>query len=682
MAASPSRAQAAADLICNLDKALFSAQASSLTAKDDAERARRNAKAAGEVARRYGGQVMKKKANTAGEGGGRSLLDMKRERRSRARMAAEARQRREYEMSAAVLDSARGDWGVASNAISSKEGLTDLTDAVTNARDESNELEEEIHHRFGVSNETISTTDGTVSTMEFEDALDSYPLENVKDGDDGGNGATTNTTESADHDASYDYNQSQAAENAAHSGQYYYDQQRQYSNEQQQQDGQYYYDQQRQYYDEQQQQDGQYSYQYTGDPQNYYNQDGSQTTDTNQTASNINSFNTPNRTNKSETATPIITNHSLAVSNAEDVLALSLELERVRAQLTTTTHNLNTSQSQMSTLQDRNSDLQAELNRLNSELETIREHSESEVQSFSSKYNAQLVRANAAEEDATVALELAKDATAAKEECEEWLGRSMEEIELWKSRCGELERQLVGHENRFPIVEDDETRKVRFALESPASPVVGEDGSYKTTSPSPRKQPRGAIPPPPPPPAPPLETQSTEAGASPHATPNRSSIASGRALLCRASPGPSPQQKAQIKDLLKRTTETRRILKERIATPTKQPPSLAIDVTSNGSASVIDEDGFASRQGAACRSIGKTIRDSGIRLNLEGKWFVRSNALMDGSSQPAIEVVAELESMVGEYCDSVESKIGSQNEKIDELLAFCDHLEKELLHAK
>jgi hypothetical protein len=68
---------------------------------------------------------------------------------------------------------------------------------------------------------------------------------------------------------------------------------------------------------------------------------------------------------------------------------------------------------------------------------------------------------------------------------------------------------------------------------------------------------------------------------------------------------------------------------------------------------------------------------------LTGKWWNATKALTDGTTpEPVIEGVAELESMVREYCGSVESKIGSQNEKIEELLAFCDHLEKELVIVK
>eukprot|EP00956_Cyclotella_meneghiniana_P031923 scaffold85549_cov22-Cyclotella_meneghiniana.AAC.4 len=49
----------------------------------------------------------------------------------------------------------------------------------------------------------------------------------------------------------------------------------------------------------------------------------------------------------------------------------------------------------------------------------------------------------------------------------------------------------------------------------------------------------------------------------------------------------------------------------------------------------------------------------------------------DGQQQSlAIEGVAEFECMVKEYC----STIGNQDRRIEELLAFCEHLEKELMN--
>ena len=99
--------------------------------------------------------------------------------------------------------------------------------------------------------------------------------------------------------------------------------------------------------------------------------------------------------------------------------------------------------------------------------------------------------------------------------------------------------------------------------------------------------------------------------------------------------------------------------------------------------SLHENDTFASRQGATCKAIGRTIRESGARLKLDGKWwdtFMLTNG--NGSSpasEPVIEGVAQLESMVKGYCGGVEGTIGQQREKIDELLAFCDHLEKEVM---
>eukprot|EP01082_Thalassiosira_pseudonana_P000428 g132.t2 g132 g132.t1 contig1:320753-321559(+) len=259
---------------------------------------------------------------------------------------------------------------------------------------------------------------------------------------------------------------------------------------------------------------------------------------------------------------------------------------------------------------------------------------------------------------------------------------------------------------------------VRFADVSPPSPVVSEDGGYYDQSPSRQQAPATTAPPPPPPPPPawstPLTTDGTSIinsgiGFSPSSTasgtPSKTAIASGRAILHRASPnlhyspghqtGISPHPRAQASELLKKSAETRRLLRERLNTPSKQPSSAlvaAVRGTSSAdgktsASSALNDDSFASRQGAACRAVGKTIRESGHRLHLEGQWWSAKNGLLtDGSSsassEPVIEGVAQLESMVKDYCGSVEGKIGKQQEKIEELEAFCDHLEKEVVSAR
>jgi hypothetical protein len=118
----------------------------------------------------------------------------------------------------------------------------------------------------------------------------------------------------------------------------------------------------------------------------------------------------------------------------------------------------------------------------------------------------------------------------------------------------------------------------------------------------------------------------------------------------------------------------------------------------------MNTNGFASRQGAACKAVGRAIRESGERLKLNGIWWSsrndtnndennelvpREDDVGEGTTSTALalasysnecgssmKTVAELESMVQEYCGRVEKTIGQQQRKIDELLAFCDHLEK------
>jgi len=188
----------------------------------------------------------------------------------------------------------------------------------------------------------------------------------------------------------------------------------------------------------------------------------------------------------------------------------------------------------------------------------------------------------------------------------------------------------------------------------------------------------------------------------------------------------------QAYDLLKKSAETRRLLRERL-TPGRIGPRGGgggqqqhnhhgiIPLPKHISSSLsLNADGFASRQGAACKAVGRAIRESGERLKLHGTWWsspsshsnndndavddetnglvvlpreydigerivtssslavtiTSSSSSCNNESGGNVKTVAELESMVREYCGKVENTIGQQQRKIDELLAFCDHLEK------
>jgi len=398
----------------------------------------------------------------------------------------------------------------------------------------------------------------------------------------------------------------------------------------------------------------------------------------------------------------------IEASHAEDVLSLSLELEKVRSQLTSTTAQLASATSQVSNLQDINDDLTSQLSAASVQ--------HNQIAILQQQLDTEQRKSKAAEEDAALALDLAKDANSCKEECEMWLSRSLEEIDLWKGRFLELEKhqkeQLCQEKDEE---EDDQNKKsVRFDIKDdcPPSPMVSvEDGGTFGLEEDVHDTAIKATPQPPPPPPPtpaehldilsPIHAKglmfSPPANSSTIETPlsKEAAILAGRAYLYRASQSPSPYSKGslsphprlQASDLLKKSAETRRLLRERLLTPGRygpklsRPPMSVINANRNAAGSTTD-DNFASRQGAACQAVGKTIRESGARLKLSGKWWSSSDMLLTNDATVSNEekgTIEELESMVKDYCGGVEGEIVQQRTKIDELLAFCDHLEKEMI---
>ena len=484
-------------------------------------------------------------------------------------------------------------------------------------------------------------------------------------------------------------------------------------------------------------------------------------------------------------------------SHVEDVLTISLELERARSQLVIAQQQLSNMTVRTNELRSINTDLDYQLTSLRSRAEAEHDRHSKEIDTLQQQLSLEKIKSTAAEEDATLALELAKESQSSRAECELWLSRSLEEIDLWKGRYIELmnnsNRDGIGIDGlNSELVDENEPKKsVRFATTmthhtideehvyygcSPPSPVRSvlstddDDPSYQratmmmsTTMPPlmPPTPSSGRRPPPPPPPPRIITEVLTSISTPTHHqqqqqqqqhdgsinpmtlfTPNSTSspthtnssvttpqltkstaIASGRAVLHRAitSPSPykdvglSPHPMKQAHDLLKKSAETRRLLRERL-TPGRQQRCSNSNIVSlvannynttrkndNSDGGSSSNDGFVSRQGVACRAIGRVIRESGIKLKLKGTWWssslssyrnkvndtnttveeevsntikATSGALLDG--EEGYSTVLQLESMVKDYCGSVERTIVKQQTKIDELLAFCDHLEKDV----
>jgi len=727
------RLSAAADLIRNLDNALLGMNTAANSAADDAAKARRNAKAAGEVARRYrGGSSSKsgsnrKKRASVDNDNTNNMLEKKRERRAAARMAAEARERREHPYTHSspsrvhrIGSPSRGttprtswfDNDTMDDAQVNKGILDETVEAIQLRATELEEskMKEEVlveddnnvkmdydsppqtqnsevmveEEEYNGQERYSSLSNATGSTV-FEDAMDEQEDEAVDDGQESIEKEEQLEIGAPPTNNEY-YNQQTSYYSSPETGQ----QKTTVSQDDDEEGSQTAIE----YSDfSKNQSDQYYKEKLDASTQNKKNKIMSVSATTMSTPTHKHSIPpTPPRSQPTSTT-------RIEASHAEDVLSLSLELEKVRSQLTSTTAQLASATSQVSNLQDINDDLTSQLSAASVQ--------HNQIAILQQQLDTEQRKSKAAEEDAALALDLAKDANSCKEECEMWLSRSLEEIDLWKNRYLELEK----HQKEQLEDDDHQKKSVRFDIKDdcPPSPMVSvEDGGTFGLEEDVHDTAIKATPQPPPPPPPtpavhmdilsPIHAKglmfSPPASSSAIETPlsKEAAILAGRAYLYRASQSPSPYNKGslsphprlQASDLLKKSAETRRLLRERLLTPGRHGPKLSRPpmAVSNANRNDSTGDNFASRQGAACQAVGKTIRESGARLNLSGKWWGSGTLLTNDatvSNEEEEGTIEELESMVKDYCGSVEGEIVQQRTKIDELLAFCDHLEKEMI---
>ena len=401
--------------------------------------------------------------------------------------------------------------------------------------------------------------------------------------------------------------------------------------------------------------------------------------------------------NTSQTRNPPIsprkqptTSARIQASHAEDVLTLSLELERTRSALKTANAHL-------ADVQSHNEDLQSQLQ---SATASNDQEQSTQLSQLLEELRMEKNRSKAAEEDAALALELAKDAQAVKEECEEWLTRSLDEIEFWRNKCMTMEEELGKQEQLNQSLEeieeenDDENKKlVRIKEVCPPSPVVSVQGGDVATMDEMEKMP--------PLPeyvhpsvkddkwsTPQIAEQNRKFTFTPNSesSTSKADVAKGRLYLHNASPllSPngelSPHPRIRASELMKRSAETRRILRERLSATGRldssgpsPPPSMTHIATVAAKTKGNTTSSNSSQQGvAACKTVGKILYESGHRLELNGNnWNTNQ-----GGSLVALETIAK------SYCEQVEGKIGQQKEKIDELTAFCDHLEIDFINSR
>lgn len=322
-----------------------------------------------------------------------------------------------------------------------------------------------------------------------------------------------------------------------------------------------------------------------------------------------NDMSSPNRKRKNQLLPSSA--ERLAQSHAEDVLAVSLELERTKQDLENERREHDRALMACTEHRTKNKELEAQMEKLLADMEKQREDHGRLVDSMQDQLARAKVRVDAAEEDAQAALDLASNAATSKQEIESWLQKALEEVAL-------LREQLEAtHGNmRSGTATTPKKNSVRFAESPTIVTVPNRDGVTGV--------------PPPPPSTPPLPSVSS---------PARSMVAAGRNLLAAVR---SPESKMHSIVLTpQKSAERRQLLRDRlkaldedvVVPPTpKSSPKIGVDM------------GISQKAMDTCHMVAKILKDSARKLKLAGRWEF-SNVRDDAEN---------VENLARRYCNSVE----------------------------
>lgn len=295
----------------------------------------------------------------------------------------------------------------------------------------------------------------------------------------------------------------------------------------------------------------------------------------------------------------------LAQSHAEDVLSLSLELERTKQALEAETQAHQQTRTDTEHVSSKNTQLEKQIEKLLNDMERQREDSGRKTDALEQELSRAQVRVQAAEEDAQVALDLAKSNGDNLEEVESWLQKALVENQLLREQ---LQRIGVKPGSVLPTSPDNPPppppgKSVRFA----ESPTI-------VTVPNRQGQTGPVVPP--------------------------AMVSAGRQLLQRTA---TDNEVHQVRVTPQKSAERRQRLRERLK-------SLDADVTiptPTKSAVKSMDDGIATKAMETCQVVANLLIESGRRLGLNGHWWTSHN---NGGRAD----VGDVDSMTRHYCQSVE----------------------------
>jgi hypothetical protein len=332
---------------------------------------------------------------------------------------------------------------------------------------------------------------------------------------------------------------------------------------------------------------------------------------------------------------PVVTSERLARAHIEDVLSITIELEKVKHALESEQMKHDETKSDLLQAKSKNSQAESQIEKLLNDMETNRENDARKIRELEEELRIVQFRERAAEEDAQIALDLAKENVENRQKVEAWLQKALDEIQLLREHVFRLETQdiqemkietnAVVHSNRGEM----ETRRERYNVATIQS--------------------------------------ITEI---PNSKPSQALVTAGKEIAQRLM----NQKPVSIDESIRAAADISRRLRNRLKSFEEED---AYFETYNGNNTPVNSPARRSPRrdlGSAvealdvCRKSADVLKESGRRLHLTGRWWT-------GTAEVKLDEI-HLETLARHYCTAVEVTIFFYFSPIaaachDTKLSFC-----------
>jgi len=294
----------------------------------------------------------------------------------------------------------------------------------------------------------------------------------------------------------------------------------------------------------------------------------------------------------------------LAQQHAEDLLQVTLELERTKQQLEEEQMTHDETKSALQQTRAKNHQLETEMEKLLNDMETAREHNGRRLDTVEDDLHRAQERILQAEEDADMAYDIAKEKDAERAKMEEWLHRALEEIQGLRDYIASSSQQGAA----APPVEEVEEKEEDYVTPRNAT---GRRVHFEDEAPS-----------------------SVSSSRNPPSTGRSAIVAAGRQLLQQNRTTSTSEESAQ----------RRRRLRDRLQG--------LEDLTTRSAPAKSNSLGQAVEALDVCRKAAQILKESGYRLNLAGRWWNPVSDEVDHHAELHLETLARHYTAAVEVGDS------------------------------